>query len=163
MFFFGPVLAGRISRRFAEIGYEDTEDRYTGTGLDIIKDKKGFPENPVHLSGVRMFISYLLFAVILAISGSITFGLVFAQTYFNVSSPIPWSVIVSVVLELSNFVWKKICLGLTNIERHYTWTSFKYVLPPFVLHFPSIFCHEHVPFLHIHHLTKHLFAVSITR
>lgn len=133
MFFFGPLLARRIATRFDKMGYEDTEDRYTaGAGLDVIKDKKGFPQNPVHLSGVRMFVSYLLFAVILAISGSITLGLVFAQTYFSINLPIPWTVIVSIVLELSNFVWKKICLGLTNIERHYTWTSFKFAPPPSV-------------------------------
>ena len=173
---FGPAIAFRISRRFKKKHIVDTEDEYALDRADVVKDKTGLAVNPARKQVWRFVLSYILFLLLLGVSGIITLGFVAAQYYvpqfqapeavpviapiiapvsiptapviapIEPVSPLPitipqaypvapvtvpdvskfaGSILVSVILTIFNLIWTLVCAGLTWIEAHYTWTSFK--------------------------------------
>lgn len=121
---FGPAIGIRISRRFRKKHIVDTEDEFALDRADVIKDKTGLAKNPAHRQVWRFLLSYFLFLLILAISGILTVGFVAAQ-YYAFNNTFAGSILVSVIITIINAIWTEICSGLTAIEAHYTWTSFK--------------------------------------
>lgn len=122
-FLLGPILAKRISLHFKRFGYYDHQDKYNLKDLDIIKDKKGRPKNPNGLSVGRFILSYFFFVLVVVASGLVTVGFVITQEDFG---SIVASLIVSAFLFVINFLSRKLCLLLTILENHRTWTGFKY-------------------------------------
>lgn len=125
LFFFGPAIALRISLRFKKKNIVDTEDEYLlAAAADVIKDKTGLAQNPPRKEIKRFVLSYLLFLLLLGVSGVLTMGFVAAQ-YYAFNNTFAGSILVSVIVTVLNSIWAEICTGLTMIEGHYTWSSFK--------------------------------------
>lgn len=121
---FGPAIAIRISLRFRKKNIVDTEDEFALDRADVVKDRTGLAKNPAHRQIWRFVLSYFLFLCLLAVSGIVTVGCVAAQ-YYAFNNTFAGSILTSVIVVIFNAIWSEVCTGLTIIEAHYTWTSFK--------------------------------------
>jgi hypothetical protein len=119
-FCIGPLYYLRVRRFYAaRAEVEHKRDEFAGTDVDIIRANVHY--SPSQRSR-RVLGSYLLFALSLAISGSFTFLITKA---FSGSSASLTSFLASLVVSLSNYAWKRVCVRLTEAERHATWSRFR--------------------------------------
>lgn len=121
---FGPAIAFRIALRFKKKNIVDTEDEFRLEKADVVRDKTGLAKNPPKKQIRRFILSYFLFLLLLGVSGVLTMGFVAAQ-YYAFNNTFAASILVSVIVTVLNVIWAQVCIGLTIIEAHYTWTSFK--------------------------------------
>jgi hypothetical protein len=122
---FGPAIAYRISSRFRKKNIVDTEDEFLlPRAADVIKDKTGLAANPPRKQLKRFALSYFLFLLLLGVSGVLTMGFVAAQ-YYAFGNTFLASILVAVIVTIFNTIWTQVCMGLTLLEAHYTWTAFK--------------------------------------
>ena len=85
----------------------------------------------------RYFVSYSLFILFMLISCAITVGFTILQNFTTIYEAADAvfsqntlyltliSIAISVVIGLVNFLWKKICISLTNFEKHHTWSGYR--------------------------------------
>lgn len=134
----GPLYFHYIHRIFAKRGYFDPESRFVHPESDIIKENEGYT---IHQRIGRRIASYSIFTVLVIIDVIVTLCLTIAinfSTLFSVfgnsGSKIeanqwimtPLSFAMSVVISIMNFVFYKLCYALTNLEKHRTWSRYKF-------------------------------------
>lgn len=77
----------------------------------------------------RILASYIIFVLVLGVSSVATFVLVAASTSQPVqhldSRSILLSAIIAMFMTMVNMMWQRICVWLTRLERHATWTQFR--------------------------------------
>lgn len=130
-FLFGPIYSKRIRSYFkkrdrdsvdiGEINFEEYID-----AEDFIKAN----EHITHQGRIcRIAMGYIVFVVVLGISTIATFFLVAMSTSKAVvgldTSSILVSAIIAVFMTCVNMVWKRVCVWLTRLECHATWTKFR--------------------------------------
>ncbi|KAF0975758.1 hypothetical protein FDP41_005085 [Naegleria fowleri] len=86
---------------------------------------------------VRMILSYFVFFIFMMVAFVVTMGFTILQNVnamyqladstfsenTNILTAI--SIAISIVISLMSFIWKKICVYLTNFERHKTWSAYR--------------------------------------
>lgn len=118
-FLFGPIYAIKVGKFFSS---EDEED-FEG---DEFEDSDEILDNHRVTHGQRAYrfaISYVVTALLLAISAGGTFGLVLLNGYYDDVGNIIASIAVAILIKTINFIWYFICGRLTAFEKHKTWTS----------------------------------------
>lgn len=124
-FCFGPALSIRIKHQFKYVfHHHDHEDQFEHTDLDLIKDDAGNPKNEKGKNVGRLILSYFLFGVFLLISTFISGAINLAQLTIETDSYI-FSIVFAAFLTVSNLLWQNMCEWLTNLEGHYTWTTYR--------------------------------------
>lgn len=133
-FLFGPFYSFRIQRYFRQ--REQTNDG----GVDLVEvnleeyiDAEDFIKTNEHVTPIerryRIFVSYIIFVCVLAASSIATFFLVVVSTSRRVedldSSSILLSAIIAMFMTMVNMAWKRVCVILTRLEKHQTWTKFR--------------------------------------
>lgn len=77
----------------------------------------------------RIAIGYIIFVVVLGVSTIATFFLVAASTSTTIenlnTSSVLVSAIIAVFMTMVNMVWQRVCVWLTHLECHATWTKFR--------------------------------------
>lgn len=131
-FLFGPIYSIRIRRYFKkrkqEVGVDIGEinfDHYIDAE-DYIKAN----EHITHQERIyRIVTGYIIFVIVLGVSSIITFFFVLTSTSKQVqaldTSSVLVSAIIAVFMTMVNMVWKKVCVWLTHMEGHATWTKFR--------------------------------------
>ncbi|KAG2386685.1 hypothetical protein C9374_002429 [Naegleria lovaniensis] len=85
----------------------------------------------------RMILSYFVFFIFMMVAFVVTMGFTILQNVnamyqladstfsenTNILTAI--SIAISVVISVMSFIWKKICVYLTNFERHKTWSAYR--------------------------------------
>ncbi|PRP80122.1 hypothetical protein PROFUN_12205 [Planoprotostelium fungivorum] len=72
------------------------------------------------------FLSYFLVLILVGVTGGITFGIVLVYVNSPSEDRYPWaSPLIGVIYALINQLWRRICLSLTRLEKHRTWTAYR--------------------------------------
>lgn len=111
----------RDSAEIGEINFEEYID-----AEDFIKAN----EHITHQGRIcRIVMGYIIFVVVLGLSTIATFFLVAVSTSRVIeeldTSSVLVSAIIAVFMTMVNMVWKRICVWLTHLECHATWTKFR--------------------------------------
>jgi len=131
-FLFGPIYSVRIRRYFKKRALENEVD-IGEINLDDYIDVEDYIKENEHISHqgriCRIAIGYIIFVIVLAISSIATFFLVVLSTSKRVqaldTSSVLVSAIIAVFMTAVNMVWERVCVMLTKLEGHATWTKFR--------------------------------------
>eukprot|EP00026_Physarum_polycephalum_P006587 Phypoly_transcript_06635.p1 GENE.Phypoly_transcript_06635~~Phypoly_transcript_06635.p1 ORF type:complete len:520 (+),score=74.89 Phypoly_transcript_06635:157-1716(+) len=130
-FLFGPIYSIRIRRYFKkrknenlDIGEINLEDY-----IDVEDFIKG-NEHITHQGRIcRIALGYIIFVIVLAVSSIATFFLVVLSTSRRIqqldTSSLLVSAIIAVFMTAVNMAWERVCVWLTKMEGHATWTKFR--------------------------------------
>jgi len=131
-FVFGPVYSYRIARYFKKKEAENSVD-LVEINLEEYIDAEDFIKVNERVTPLerryRILASYLIFILVLGVSSIATFFLVATSTSEKVkdldSSSVLLSAIIAIFMTMVNMAWKRVCVWLTRMERHATWTQFR--------------------------------------
>jgi len=132
-FIFGPFYSYRIQRYFKKREQVSEEIDMVEINLEEYIDAEDFIKVNERVTPLerryRILASYIVFILVLGVSSIATFFLVVVSTSRKVqdldSSSVLLSAIIAMFMTMVNMVWKRVCVWLTRIERHATWTQFR--------------------------------------
>ena len=113
-FSFGPLYFWykKIGRKTPDKDEVDAKD------YDIIPENQHYTQSDRNW---RSIISFIIFIILLAVQGGITFGLSFiGRDSSGTGTNFIISTISTVSLLILNFIWKRLAYSLTNFEKHQT-------------------------------------------
>lgn len=134
-FIFGPFYSYRIQRYFrrreqnadeggVDLGELNLEEYIDAEDFIKVNERVTPTERRY-----RILISYLVFIIVLGAATIATFFLVVVSTSRQIqnldSSSILLSAIIAMFMTMVNMAWKRVCVILTRLEKHQTWTKFR--------------------------------------
>jgi len=132
-FIFGPFYSYRIQRYFKKREQASEGVDLVEINIDEYIDAEDFIKANERVTPIerryRILASYVVFIIVLAVSSVATFFLVVVSTSRKIqdldSSSLLLSAIIAMFMTMVNMIWKRVCVWLTRIERHATWTKFR--------------------------------------
>lgn len=133
-FFFGPFYSYRIRRYFKQ------REQANGDSVDLVEinleeyiDAEDFIKVNERVTTserrYRILAGYIVFVLVLVMSSVVSFFLVLVSSSRQIqnldSTSILLSAIIAVFITMVNMVWKRVCVFLTRMEKHETWTKFR--------------------------------------
>ena len=117
---YGPVYYRHVKALFDEKHETDNEgEQYVNSEFDVIKGNEHFSELNRY---VRRLFSYFCFTCLLVAQG---FGSFYITKAIATTGSVVVSVIITILVSVLNFTYKKICGQLTNFEKHKCWSKFR--------------------------------------
>ncbi|KAG2373881.1 hypothetical protein C9374_011766 [Naegleria lovaniensis] len=135
---FGPIYWFVVRRSFQKRDVYDMEEADMALAFDADADiiKENVETPTLHRVG-RYLVSYSIFVGFLILSCAITIGFTILQNFTTIYEAADAvfsqntgyltliSIGISCVVNIVNFIWKKICIYLTNFEKHKTWSGYR--------------------------------------
>jgi len=118
MFCVGPLYGGRVTLYFKMRKEKDTQSTLAGTERDIIKKNRD-----VHFCNrwSRVFLSYIIFVILLFLSGVAEFFIVIIEEIFAGSYVSAFTL--AIFVWVINWFWRRIAAWMSKHEKHKTHSS----------------------------------------
>ncbi|EGG17168.1 DUF590 family protein [Cavenderia fasciculata] len=120
-FLMGPIYALKVHHYFKKQKLEDFEDGFTGD--DVIRGNERVSSRS---RAFRFAVSYSVFIILIGISAICTvYVLKTVNNYQFLANILTTSLVSAIILRVINVIYEFMCLYLTKLEGHRTWTNFR--------------------------------------
>eukprot|EP01111_Echinosteliopsis_oligospora_P011352 TRINITY_DN3732_c0_g1_i1.p1 TRINITY_DN3732_c0_g1~~TRINITY_DN3732_c0_g1_i1.p1 ORF type:complete len:488 (+),score=77.10 TRINITY_DN3732_c0_g1_i1:189-1652(+) len=133
VFLFGPIYSTKaylyMKKKDVEVSVDSVDyhlHQYAKLADEIKSNKDVSSANRY----MRFFFSYLIFVIVLAASAFVEFLLLTISISGIAVDTIPQaslivSAVIAIFIKAMNMIWQRVCVLLTRLERHDTWTHFR--------------------------------------